>query len=195
MRRGIALPSAPRCPMLVLAAFAAATAGAQPSPSTPPPRPTPPMAQPAAPAVFPIRGFQLEGENPIGEAAAQRVLAPFIRPDATLQTLPAPARDPEDDGVARRHEASAVARLHRPRREPPLPGLEQSAQVPQRGIALEQPGTETRPVDGSLLRHGSPSSSSGSSFERLPTRMRRAGSPASRPGRVRPTTPRGCSPA
>jgi hemolysin activation/secretion protein len=45
------------------------------------------MAQPAAAPVFPIRGFQLEGENPIGEAAAQRVLAPFVRPDATLQTL------------------------------------------------------------------------------------------------------------
>ncbi|GAB3667925.1 ShlB/FhaC/HecB family hemolysin secretion/activation protein [Ramlibacter alkalitolerans] len=45
------------------------------------------MAQAAPPVVFPLRGFQLEGENPIGESAAQRVLAPFLRPDATLQTL------------------------------------------------------------------------------------------------------------
>ena len=45
------------------------------------------MAAPAAAVAFPLRGFRLEGENPIGEAAAQQVLAPFVQPDATLQTL------------------------------------------------------------------------------------------------------------
>lgn len=68
-----------------LAAFAVATASAQ---TTPPGAPAvPPMAKPAAPVVFTIRGFRIEGENPIGEADAQRVLAPFVRPDATLATL------------------------------------------------------------------------------------------------------------
>jgi hemolysin activation/secretion protein len=45
------------------------------------------MATPAAPVVFPIRGFRIEGDNPIGEADAQRVLQPFVRNDATLDTL------------------------------------------------------------------------------------------------------------
>jgi hemolysin activation/secretion protein len=69
-------------------AVAAGTAGAQTAaPAPAPARPTPPMAQPAPAAVFPIKGFRIEGENPIGDSEAQRVLAPFIRPDATLQTL------------------------------------------------------------------------------------------------------------
>ena len=45
------------------------------------------MAAPAASPVFAIRGFRIEGENPIGDADAQRVLAPFVRPTATLETL------------------------------------------------------------------------------------------------------------
>jgi hemolysin activation/secretion protein len=91
MRRGIAVPRAARPVLLALVALAASVAGAQQptAPATADPKmpPTPPMAKPAAPAVFPIRGFRVEGENPIGDAAAQRVLAPFIRPDATLETL------------------------------------------------------------------------------------------------------------
>jgi hemolysin activation/secretion protein len=47
----------------------------------------PPMASPAAPVKFAIRGFRIEGENPIGEGDAQRVLAPFVRQDATLESL------------------------------------------------------------------------------------------------------------
>ena len=85
MRRGIALPRAARPPVLALLALAAGAAGAQQAPA--PARPMPPMAKPAAPAVFPIRGFELQGENPIGAAAAERVLAPYVRPDATLETL------------------------------------------------------------------------------------------------------------
>src|SRR5689334_17609618 len=91
MRRGLATAPAARRPLRALAAIsalaAAGAAGAQPSSAPAPVRPGPPMAQAAAPVVFPLRGFQLEGENPIGEPAAQRVLAPFVRPDATLQTL------------------------------------------------------------------------------------------------------------
>jgi hemolysin activation/secretion protein len=45
------------------------------------------MATTAPAAVFAIRGFRVEGENPIGDADAQRVLAPFVRPIATLETL------------------------------------------------------------------------------------------------------------
>lgn len=85
MTRGIASPRSPRHALLALAALAAGTAQAQaPAPA---PAPLPPMARPAPTPVFPIRGFTIEGENPIGEADAQRVLAPFVRPDATLETL------------------------------------------------------------------------------------------------------------
>jgi hemolysin activation/secretion protein len=81
------MPPAARRTWVAFAVLAAGAAGAQQSPAPAPARPSPPMAQAAAPAVFPIRGFELQGENPIGDAAAQRVLAPFVRPDATLQTL------------------------------------------------------------------------------------------------------------
>lgn len=36
---------------------------------------------------FPIKGFQLTGDNPLSEADVARVLTPFIGPDATLETL------------------------------------------------------------------------------------------------------------
>jgi hemolysin activation/secretion protein len=78
-------PRVPRPALLALLAVATA-AGAQ-TPVPPAPRPTPPMATAAASPVFAIRGFRIEGENPIGDAAAQRVLAPFVRPDATIEVL------------------------------------------------------------------------------------------------------------
>lgn len=82
---GTARPRRPRNAVLALVALAAGTASAQsPAPAA---RTTPPMASAAAPVVFPIRGFSLEGDNPLGEAQAQRVLRPFVRPDATLETL------------------------------------------------------------------------------------------------------------
>jgi hemolysin activation/secretion protein len=88
MSRGLALPRAARAPLLALIALAAAAAHAQQPPAPrPAQRAMPPMAQPAAPVVFAIQGFRIEGENPIGEAAAQRVLAPFVRSDATLASL------------------------------------------------------------------------------------------------------------
>jgi hemolysin activation/secretion protein len=85
---GIASPR-PRHALLALMAVAAGAASAQaPAPApAPAARPTPPMATPAPATVFAIRGFRIEGENPIGDAEAQRVLAPYVRPNATLETL------------------------------------------------------------------------------------------------------------
>ena len=96
MNRGIDTPRLPRQAVATLIALAAAAAGAQSSapvtPGTPaaplaPARPTPPMATPAAVPEFAIRGFQIEGDNPLGEAESQRVLAPFVRPNATMESL------------------------------------------------------------------------------------------------------------
>lgn len=89
MNRGIAAPRHSRHTLVALTALVAGSAVGQASPP-PAPRPAPapaPMAAPAPAPVFAIRGFQLEGENPIGDAEAQRVLAPFVRPNATLETL------------------------------------------------------------------------------------------------------------
>lgn len=56
----------------------------------------PAMAQQSAPAApvapapepkFGIKGFQVTGENPLDAADTARVLAPFVRPDATMITL------------------------------------------------------------------------------------------------------------
>ena len=41
----------------------------------------------AAPAMFAISGFVLTGENPLGSADSDRVLAPFIGPNRTIETL------------------------------------------------------------------------------------------------------------
>lgn len=83
---GTATPRHPRPALLALMALAAGSASAQ-TPAPAAPRATPPMAAPAATTVFPIRGFRIEGDNPLPEADAQRVLAPFVRPDATIETL------------------------------------------------------------------------------------------------------------
>lgn len=82
---GIALPRATRPALLAWLAIAGPAVAQAPAPSPPPP--APPMAKPAAAAVFAIRGFRIEGDNPIGAAAAAKVLAPFVRPDATIATL------------------------------------------------------------------------------------------------------------
>ena len=93
MIRGFEAPRLTRQAAALLMALAAGASSAQapaPAPASASPAPAaPPMPAPAAAAVFPIRGFQIEGENPIGEAEAQRVLAPFVRPNATLETLQA----------------------------------------------------------------------------------------------------------
>lgn len=56
---------------------------------TPPPGSPalPAMAAPAAAARFAVRGFRVQGDNPLGAAETEAVLAPFVRPDATLQSL------------------------------------------------------------------------------------------------------------
>lgn len=83
--KGLASPR-PRPVLLALMALVAGSATAQaPAPAAPGARP--PMARPAAPVVFAIKAFRVEGENPLGEAETQRVLAPYVRPEATLETL------------------------------------------------------------------------------------------------------------
>lgn len=52
---------------------------AQPAPSA--------AVTPAPVPVFAVKGFQLIGDNPLGETYANQVLASFVRPDATLETL------------------------------------------------------------------------------------------------------------
>ncbi|MBA3771045.1 MAG: ShlB/FhaC/HecB family hemolysin secretion/activation protein [Ramlibacter sp.] len=46
-----------------------------------------PMAAAAASPVFAIKGFKVTGENPLGDGETARVLAPFLRADANLETL------------------------------------------------------------------------------------------------------------
>ncbi|HVZ42433.1 MAG TPA: ShlB/FhaC/HecB family hemolysin secretion/activation protein [Ramlibacter sp.] len=46
-----------------------------------------PMATPAPSPHFTIRGFKVTGDNPLGEGETARVLAPFLRADATIDTL------------------------------------------------------------------------------------------------------------
>ena len=43
----------------------------------------PAMSTPATP-VFVIKGFNITGENPLADGDTSRVLAPFLRSDATL---------------------------------------------------------------------------------------------------------------
>lgn len=87
MIRGLVPPRAPRPALLALAAVAAVAGAQSPAPVPAAPRATPPMATAAPTPVFPIRAFRIEGENPIGDAEAQRVLAPFVRPNATIEVL------------------------------------------------------------------------------------------------------------
>ena len=48
---------------------------------------TPPMATPAPSPVFAIKGFKVTGDNPLGDGETARILAPFLRTDATMETL------------------------------------------------------------------------------------------------------------
>ena len=51
-------------------------------------QPAPNAAVQAAPApVFAIKGFQVNGENPLEDGETSRVLAPYLRADATIDTL------------------------------------------------------------------------------------------------------------
>src|SRR6185369_1307819 len=61
-----------------IAASAAAWAQAPGAASMPSSAPSP---------VFAIKGFKVTGENPLGEAETARVLMPFVRSDANIETL------------------------------------------------------------------------------------------------------------
>lgn len=65
----------------------AATPAAPPAPAVPVQPANPPMATAQPSPVFTIRGFQIDGENPLGEGESARVLAPYLRANATLETL------------------------------------------------------------------------------------------------------------
>ena len=73
-------PKTPTAPLWLLGLLLAAGAQAQQG------APLPPMVAPAKPA-FTIRGFELQGEDPLPGGESTRVLAPFLRTDATLETL------------------------------------------------------------------------------------------------------------
>ena len=45
------------------------------------------MATSAPAPVFAIKGFKVTGDNPLGDGETSRVLAPFLRTDATIDTL------------------------------------------------------------------------------------------------------------
>jgi hemolysin activation/secretion protein len=76
-----------RAGLFALTALAAASAafGQSPAPASSPARQAPIASVP--PPVFPIKGFKVTGDNPLGEAGTQRVLAPYVRNDASLETL------------------------------------------------------------------------------------------------------------
>jgi len=76
--KSVPLPSALA---LVLAVSAGATL-AQGAPASP----LPAMGAPTKP-VFAIRGFDITGDNPLPGSETTRILAPFLRSDATIDTL------------------------------------------------------------------------------------------------------------
>lgn len=80
-------PALAQAPAPAPADPAAPAASSVPAPAAPALPPNPPMATPAAPTVFAIRGFQVEGDNPLGDGETSQVLAPFLRANATIETL------------------------------------------------------------------------------------------------------------
>ncbi len=87
-----------RLGLLALAAMAATSPGICPGARA---RTWPaPMAAPAPTPVFAIKGFKVTGENPLGDGETARVLAPFLRADATIET-PAESHRRAGSGAAR----------------------------------------------------------------------------------------------
>ncbi len=74
----------PRLALCAAAAIAALAASAAAWAQAPAP---PPLPAAAPSPVFSVKGFKVTGENPLGEAQTQRLLAPFVRADATMDTL------------------------------------------------------------------------------------------------------------
>jgi hemolysin activation/secretion protein len=78
----------PRRPALLAAVVWAACGGAAAqSPANPTAAPGAVPLAPAPAPRFAIQGFQVGGENPLGEAETARILAPYVRPDASMDTL------------------------------------------------------------------------------------------------------------
>src|SRR5215217_1471134 len=75
---------AARLGLLALAALATAGAASAQAPGA---ATQPPMATAAPTPVFPIKGFKITGDNPLGDGETASVLAPFLRTDATIETL------------------------------------------------------------------------------------------------------------
>lgn len=75
--------------VIALAALAACGATLAQAPAAPAPAPAanPPMAASAPATVFAIKGFKVIGDNPLGDGDTSRVLAPFLRANATIETL------------------------------------------------------------------------------------------------------------
>jgi hemolysin activation/secretion protein len=82
---------------LALVALAAASAAHAQAPAPAAPRPANPPISSVPPAAFPIKGFQVTGDNPLGEGETSRVLAPYLRADATIETLQQAAAALEKD--------------------------------------------------------------------------------------------------
>jgi hemolysin activation/secretion protein len=75
------------------AAFAQAPAPAAPASAA---APNPPITS-VPPPVFAIKGFKVTGENPLGDGETSRILAPYLRADATIDTLQQAAAALEKD--------------------------------------------------------------------------------------------------
>ena len=72
---------------LALCAAAAPVHAQAPAPAPAAPAALAPMPASAPSPVFTIKGFKVTGENPLGDGETSQVLAPFLRADATLETL------------------------------------------------------------------------------------------------------------
>ena len=73
-----------RLGVFALTALAAASAAFAQAPAPAAPDANPPMPASVPPPTFAIKGFKINGENPLGEAETQRFLAPFVRNDASI---------------------------------------------------------------------------------------------------------------
>ncbi len=77
-----------RLGLLAMAAMAASTSAFSQAPApAAAPAPGAAMATAAPSPVFAIKGFRVTGDNPLGDGETSRVLAPYLRADATLDTL------------------------------------------------------------------------------------------------------------
>jgi hemolysin activation/secretion protein len=90
----------PRAGLFALTALAAAAAAFAQTPAPAAPAAASrvnPQVTSVPPPVFAIKGFKVTGDSPLGDAEVQRVLAPFVRNDASLETLQQAAAALEKD--------------------------------------------------------------------------------------------------